>query len=611
MKTGKRTDRKAGRTGLLSVMLIAGALFLGTALIGGPAAADSQLSKQIPAIVLTGTDIITDGYTPENVSEERSFTLEELQKTESVTNLYSTCNNYGTRKVYRGEGIPLRRILSWAGLQAGYNNRLQVIALDGYTATFDPGRTDINTPQEPGSGAAVTQGLLAPRYYYHGEEETPVETIIAWAEQSSAGQDSIPGEVEKPEAPCVRLMTGQLARDDVNNNMFNGKLDENGTRTLIICCGDEVDETILSIVKTIRTEGSDEAKITKAQYTRAGLLAREYAEKEYSFGSRQGDGSILVKGIPAAALLADRDLTDQAEVSFVKTDGSEALENPVTRKQLTDGNYILAYEEKSRADEGWQGICDTLGQAPDRQSFLTIYGDNIGPIRGIREIEVTDTKEAQVDPKPSEDIDEITPTSAAADKAAVDSSLLKQIPTSSITDGANLKAGNLNIGFGAVKNAVNYRIAWREAGAADWTHAWTGGKNNYTLRGLTVKGLYEFKLIPYARMKGTWVRGKDSPLMRVYFASVSSPKAKAGKRKCAVSWKADKSASGYQVLYSLKKNMRTGVKVRTVSGGKKKTATVKKLKKGRKYYFQIQPYKTKNGNKYIGFPSKKLAKKIK
>lgn len=45
-------------------------------------------------------------------------------------------------------------------------------------------------------------------------------------------------------------------------------------------------------------------------------------------------------------------------------------------------------------------------------------------------------------------------------------------------------------------------------------------------------------------------------------------------------------------------------RVITIKGGKKKSAVVKGLKSGKRYYFSVRPYKDKGGNRYIGIRSK-------
>lgn len=83
---------------------------------------------------------------------------------------------------------------------------------------------------------------------------------------------------------------------------------------------------------------------------------------------------------------------------------------------------------------------------------------------------------------------------------------------------------------------------------------------------------------------------------------------KAGKKKVLVKFKRIKGAQGYRIQYSLKANFK---KAKTVTT-KKLKATIKKLKKGKRYFIRVQAYKIVNGKKVYGAYSKKVrSKKIK
>lgn len=67
-------------------------------------------------------------------------------------------------------------------------------------------------------------------------------------------------------------------------------------------------------------------------------------------------------------------------------------------------------------------------------------------------------------------------------------------------------------------------------------------------------------------------------------------KAKALKgKKAKFTWKANKAATGYQIQYSLKKNMKKAKKL-TVKKATLKKATAKKLKKGKKYFARMRTF---------------------
>ncbi len=69
-----------------------------------------------------------------------------------------------------------------------------------------------------------------------------------------------------------------------------------------------------------------------------------------------------------------------------------------------------------------------------------------------------------------------------------------------------------------------------------------------------------------------------------------------GKKSFTANWKACLGVDGYNVQYSLKKNMKAA-KVKNVKGAKKTKVKVSKLKAKKKYYVRIRAYKTINGKK--------------
>ena len=95
---------------------------------------------------------------------------------------------------------------------------------------------------------------------------------------------------------------------------------------------------------------------------------------------------------------------------------------------------------------------------------------------------------------------------------------------------------------------------------------------------------------------------------KIHFAApgqVKNLKLTKGSKRFKASWKKVSGAKGYQVRYSLKKNMK-GAKTKTVKATK---ATIKSLKRGKTYYVQVRAYKTSGGKKHYGSWSAK--KKIK
>ena len=77
-----------------------------------------------------------------------------------------------------------------------------------------------------------------------------------------------------------------------------------------------------------------------------------------------------------------------------------------------------------------------------------------------------------------------------------------------------------------------------------------------------------------------------------------------------MTWKKAKNVTGYQIRYSLKKNMK-GSKTVTIKKASTQKKVISKLKSKKTYYFQIRSYKTVNGTKYYSNWSGKKKVKVK
>ena len=71
------------------------------------------------------------------------------------------------------------------------------------------------------------------------------------------------------------------------------------------------------------------------------------------------------------------------------------------------------------------------------------------------------------------------------------------------------------------------------------------------------------------------------------------------KKQIKFTWGRVKNCSGYQVQYSTSKSFKSAKTV-TVKNQKTCSATLKKLKSGKKYYIRVRAYKTVNGKKIYG-----------
>ena len=103
-------------------------------------------------------------------------------------------------------------------------------------------------------------------------------------------------------------------------------------------------------------------------------------------------------------------------------------------------------------------------------------------------------------------------------------------------------------------------------------------------------------------------------LSRVKFeyAKAAIKTAKSPKRgQVKISWKKVEGAEGYVIQYATKSNFK-GKKTVTVKSGKVTGTTIRKLKRGKKYYFRIRAYRIADGERiYTSFSAKKTVKKVK
>lgn len=97
---------------------------------------------------------------------------------------------------------------------------------------------------------------------------------------------------------------------------------------------------------------------------------------------------------------------------------------------------------------------------------------------------------------------------------------------------------------------------------------------------------------------------------KVTLKQVKKVKVKSGKKQMKINWKNQTQVNGYQIKYSVNKNMKKAV-LKKLKGSNKKSVTIKKLKSKKTYYVQIRSYKTVNGKTVYGSWSTKNKARIK
>lgn len=157
--------------------------------------------------------------------------------------------------------------------------------------------------------------------------------------------------------------------------------------------------------------------------------------------------------------------------------------------------------------------------------------------------------------------------------------------------------------------ASDYRISYQQSGSGKWVRKWSNGSTGYTIKGLTLRGLYDFKVCAAAESGDRMIYSKDSKISRRYMNTMTGMKAKGGKKAISISWKKDKKAASYRIRYSTTKKMQKSVYI-TVRASKL-SYKIRNLEAGKKYYIRVKPMVRKKGVTYSGAYSPLLSVKTK
>ncbi len=140
----------------------------------------------------------------------------------------------------------------------------------------------------------------------------------------------------------------------------------------------------------------------------------------------------------------------------------------------------------------------------------------------------------------------------------------------------------------------------------------TTTKNSYTFKKLSKVTTYKIRVTAYTKIDKKAVYSTVSTTITTSTApaKVTLSKVTAGSKSAALAWKTVSGASGYEVQYSTSSKFKSA-KTATVKKGSSKKTTIKKLTKGKKYYFKVRAYKTVDGNKVYGAWSSAKSVKVK
>ena len=191
-------------------------------------------------------------------------------------------------------------------------------------------------------------------------------------------------------------------------------------------------------------------------------------------------------------------------------------------------------------------------------------------------------------------------------KAVVKTEKISRLTLSKVTKlKATPSATSIKFSWAKVKGAQKYEVYYSTNGKK-WTKV-TSTKNSAIVK-LKSGTTYKVKVRAVAGSNN----GAYSTVLTTSTkpATVTLSMVTAGTKQATVAWKTVTGASGYQVQYSTSSKFKSA-KTATVKKGSSKKTTIKKLTKGKKYYFKVRAYKTVNGKKVYGAWSSVKSVKVK
>lgn len=140
----------------------------------------------------------------------------------------------------------------------------------------------------------------------------------------------------------------------------------------------------------------------------------------------------------------------------------------------------------------------------------------------------------------------------------------------------------------------------------------TTTKTAYTFKSLSKVTTYKVRVTAYKTIdsKKVYSTSYSTITTSTAPAKVTLSKVSVGSKSATPTWKKVSGVSGYEVMYSTSSKFSSS-KTATVSKGSSTKTTIKKLTKGKKYYFKVRAYKTVDGKKVYGAWSAVKSVKVK
>ncbi|MCM1272678.1 MAG: glycoside hydrolase family 9 protein [Clostridium sp.] len=294
----------------------------------------------------------------------------------------------------------------------------------------------------------------------------------------------------------------------------------------------------------------------------------------------------------------------EGDQSTATTEATEGDQSTATT-EATEGDQSTATTE---ATEGDQSTATTEATETDQPTATTEATEGDQPTATTEATEATEGDQPTATTEATE-TDQPTEAGKTTESATTETPAKPAVKLSKpvIKKVANTATGT-KITWGKVANAKRYDI-YRKIGSgkAKKIASVKSGTSYVDKKAKSNGKVYYYSVRAVNGSK--YAASKYAKTVYVSRPTISSAKSKSSK-KMTVTWKKINKASGYQIRYSLNKNL-SKAKTVTVKGGSKKTKTISSLKKGKKYYVQIRAYRRVKGKNYYSDWSKKKVVKVK
>lgn len=165
----------------------------------------------------------------------------------------------------------------------------------------------------------------------------------------------------------------------------------------------------------------------------------------------------------------------------------------------------------------------------------------------------------------------------------------------------------IRLTWNAAANAQGYEVYKYDETKKEYVKVGSTTKRYLKIKKLKQGTTYKFKIKAYKKLNGVEIYGDLSKVRSATTnpARVTIKSLKPGSKSATISWGAVNGADGYRIYYSTDRDFESYKKV-TVKGADSLKKTIKKLKKGKKYYFKVRAYKVVDGKKVFSTYYSKL-----